>query len=133
MVLVCVVFCCGVFCLLCGVFCLTPTPPACDYFILLFTVHLAIGSLWKCMFLPLPISAWAKLRLRVCKVMCSVSDIKLHYLGSQLFILSRTVCLLCLCLNTHNSFLGLFNCISVPASSFPCVSCCLLSERLEAY
>lgn len=119
--LVCVGFCCGFFCLLCGFFCLTRTPPACDYFSLLFAVHLAIGSLWRCMFLPLPISGWAKLRLRVCKVMCSVADIKLHCLGSQLFILSRTVCLLCLCLSTRNNFPGLFNCISVPASSFPCV------------
>lgn len=46
------------------------------------------------------------------KVMCSTADIKLHCLGSQLFILSRTVCLLCLCSNTCNNFPALFNCNS---------------------
>lgn len=48
----------------------------------------------------------------VCKVMCSAADRKLHYLGPQLFILSRTVCLLGLCSNACNDFPALFNCIS---------------------
>lgn len=46
------------------------------------------------------------------KVMCSTADVKLHCLGSQLFILSRTVCLLCLFSNTCNNFPALFNCNS---------------------